>query len=99
MPPDYCKAALKRKDDIVSRKIAGETILVPVAGKAASLQRIFALNEVGEFIWTRLDGIRTTDQIAAELSDSYDVSLEQALSEACEFIEELLGAELVEEVR
>ena len=36
----------RRQDDIVSRHIAGETILVPVTARLADMQRIYALNAV-----------------------------------------------------
>jgi hypothetical protein len=88
----------RKKPEIVSRQIAGETILVPVVGRAADMQRIFSLNEVGEFIWSRLDGNRNIGQIAEEIVKVFNIGNEQANSEAEEFIKELIGAELIEEV-
>ena len=39
-----------REKDIISRDIAGETILVPIRGNLADMQCVFTLNPVGIFI-------------------------------------------------
>ncbi len=53
---DILQQKFKKKEEIVSREIAGETILVPIKGKLADMQRIFALENVSEYIWQQLDG-------------------------------------------
>jgi hypothetical protein len=88
----------KPREGIVSRKIAGETILVPVMGKLADMQRIFTLNSVGEFIWSRLDGKRGLREISSEIVSSFEVEKEQADAEMEEFISELLKEDLIETV-
>lgn len=88
----------RKKQEIVSRQIAGETILVPLMGTAADMQRIFALNAVGEFIWSRLDGKRSIGEITLEIVGVFNIGKEQADSEIAEFIKELIEAELIDEV-
>ena len=43
----------------VTRQIAGETLIMPVAGRVADLESIYVLNEVGSRIW-QLVGSPTT---------------------------------------
>jgi hypothetical protein len=93
---DMTAAVFRKKGETVSRHIAGETILVPVMGSLASMQRIFAMNPVGEFIWSRLDGIKSLGQIAAEIASSFNISHEQALADTEEFIRLLLQEDLLE---
>ena len=71
----------------VTRRIASETILVPVTGTVADLTSVYTLNDVGSFIWHLIDGRRTAQAIADAVSAEYDVSLEQA----AEDVEELLA--------
>lgn len=40
----------RHSGDVVNRQILGDTLLVPVRGKLADLQRIFALNPVARHI-------------------------------------------------
>jgi len=88
-------ACFKQEDHVVTREIVGETILVPIRGKLADMQRIFTLNEVGAYIWTHLDGSRDLEEICQGLETKFDVRREQAESDLNEFVSELLEAELI----
>jgi len=84
--------------DVVRRTVAGETILVPIKGKLADLQRVYVLNEVADFVWERLDGKHTVDAICAEACDTYDVPTDEVTEDVVTFLGELTGHGLVEEV-
>jgi hypothetical protein len=86
----------RKKEDLLTRQIAGETIVVPIRGKLADMQRIFALNPVAEFIWERMDGHKSVAEISGELSDRFEVSETQARSDVLAFVSELAEAGLIE---
>jgi hypothetical protein len=88
----------QRTKDIVSRSVAGELFLVPVAGNLADMQRIFTLTKVAEFIWDRLDGQRSLSDIRNDVVEQFDVDEEQADSDIQVFLTELLTEGLVQEV-
>ncbi len=94
--PEWGDAYIRNRD-VVFRKIAGELFLVPIRGKLADMERIFALTPVAEFIWEMLDGQRSLDEVRAAVVDNFDVDTEQAGSDIMEFIGELLEAGLVVE--
>ena len=73
---------------LVTRRIAGETNLVPVTGGVADLHAVYTLNDVGSFIWHLIDGRRTAQAIADAVSSEYDVTVERA----AEDVDELLTA-------
>lgn len=85
----------KKKKEIVSREIAGETILVPISGKLADMQRIFSLNPVAEYIWNQLNGERNLQEISSSIPSVFDVNKEQAYADVQEFIAELLKEDLI----
>jgi len=87
-----------RKQDVVTRTVAGENMLVPVTGTLAATQCIFVLNEQGQFIWDRLDGQQSMAAILQEIQDEFDVSPEQAQMDLTSFIEELEKESLIKEV-
>ena len=89
---DVC---FKQEDHVVTREIIGETILVPIRGKLADMQRVFTLNEVGAYIWSHLDGQRNLKEICQGLETEYDVDREQAKRDLNEFISVLVDASLV----
>lgn len=72
----------------VTRRIAGETILVPVTGTVADLDAVYTLNDVGSFIWHLIDGRRSAQALAEAVSAEYDVTLERAAQD----VDELLAA-------
>ena len=86
-----------RNGDVISRKIAGELFLVPVKGKIADMEKIFALTAVAEYIWDSLDGRKNLNEILNKVMDRFDVEHEQAESDIREFIMELMGAGLIAE--
>jgi hypothetical protein len=88
----------KKIDDVIARQIAGETLLVPIRGELADMQKIFALNPVAEYIWQQLDGRQSLAQISQGLLARFEVAEEQAEADLAEFIAELLAAGLIVEV-
>ena len=90
-------SAFAKKGEFVARKIAGETILVPVRGRVGDLDAIYNLNEVGGFIWTLLDGRSAFDQIVEAVCSEFDVQPDQAARDTAEFLGALADAGLVQE--
>ena len=85
----------RKKEEIVTRKIAGETILVPIRGSLADMQKIFSLNPVGEFIWQEINGQKNLQQISESIQSVFDVSQEEADTDVQDFITELLREGLI----
>jgi hypothetical protein len=92
-------STFRKKKEIVTRRIAGETLLVPVYGDLANMERIFALDPVAEFIWEQLDGEKSLKDIRDGVLGAFDVKEEKAETDMFEFIEELLKADLIEQAR
>lgn len=72
---------LVRCNDLVTRRIAGETLIVPIRGDIADMERLFWLNEVGSRMWSLLDGARTLQQVADLVAEEYEVSAEEACAD------------------
>ncbi len=87
----------KKDECIATREVAGETILVPIRGKLAEMQRIFSLNPVARYIWQELNGKRTVEEIRDDVLANFAVEKEQADAEIHQFITELLEAGLIKE--
>ena len=93
-----CETVLTKREEIVSREIAGETILVPIRGKLVDLQRIFSVNPVGAYIWRQLDGQKTLAEVRDGVLETSEVETQRAEADLREFIAELLVAELIRKV-
>ncbi len=72
------KKFFAKSDDLATRDIAGETIIVPVKNNVGDLNSIYTLNEIGTFIWRLIDGATSTTQIVNAICEEYDVQSEEA---------------------
>ncbi len=94
MTDDWLEARYEKDPNIVYREIAGEAILVPIHRGVGDMDSIYTLNEVGVFLWKRLDGDTRAEDLKAALLDEYDVSARVAEADLFEFLQNLeeLGA-------
>lgn len=92
---DFWNTVYQKSDDIVSRKIADETLLVPIRGNLADMQRIFSLNPVAEYVWQAIDGKRSLHDIRAGVLAHFEVAPEECEKDIRTFIGELLENHLI----
>jgi hypothetical protein len=80
---------------VVTRRIANETVIVPMTANVADLDSVYTLNEVGSFVWERLDGKQTAQAIAEMVAAEFDVALDQAVRDVDELLTALEAKGLV----
>jgi len=88
--PDY-----KKGENVVTRRIAGETLLIPISGKLADLKQVFSLEGIAPDIWKFLDGEHSLEDIADAIVSEYEVDRETAARDIAELADKLLDAGLV----
>jgi hypothetical protein len=81
----------ERNPDFVFRKIVDEMILVPIRADVADMECIYTLNEVGAFIWDRLDGQATLAEIQVAVQDEYEADAETIAADVVAFVQDLDG--------
>jgi hypothetical protein len=99
---DHASLVVQRSDDqrsFVTREIAGETLIVPVTGRAMDLESIYVLNPVGSRIWALLRSPTTAGQIAGIVASEFEVSPEHAAGDVTEFLESLSARGLIRELK
>ena len=87
-----------KEKDLVTRCVAGETIVVPIKNNVGDLDSIYTLNEVGTTIWELIDGKNSVSRIAEVISNTYEVKLEEAERDALQFINSLEKAGMIRTV-
>ena len=87
-----------KEKDLVTRDVAGETIVVPVRSNVGDLDSIYTLNEVGTAIWGLIDGRKDVQKIIEKICSEYEISAEEAEQDIFEFIEQLKEIGVVREV-
>ena len=87
-----------RSDNVVSRVIAGETLIVPVRRGVADLASLFSFNAVGSTIWEALGKPRTVDELVSVVADAYDVTPEKAREDLQVFLNEAQTAGIIQAI-
>ena len=79
----------------MTRAIAGETLIIPIARATADLESIFTLNAVGSRIWELLECPVAPSQLVATIACEFDVSATDADRDVAEFLDSLRAVGLI----
>jgi hypothetical protein len=81
---------------VVSRRVGGETLIVPVRGKVGDLASIYSFNQTGSLIWQSLESSKTLVELIGAVQQEYAVGYEQAEHDVKQFLQDTLSVGLVE---
>ena len=87
---DKCETHLEqvfvRSLAVVSRRVGGETLIVPVRGKVGDLASIYSFNQTGSLIWQSLESPKTLVELIGAVQQEYAVGHEQAEHDVKQFL-------------
>ena len=86
---------MKVDKEFVLREIAGDNILVPVGETALDFNGLITLNEVGAFLWNKLQNDITIDGLVQEVLNEYEVDEDTARKDILEFVDYLKKADII----
>lgn len=84
---------------VIQRQVAGETVLVPIAGGRVDLEYLYRLNDVGAAVWEELGKPATLDNIIENVCTQFrtdDHDSTDIPTHIRSFVDELHEAGLVE---
>jgi hypothetical protein len=84
-----------RSDSLVSRVIAGQTLIIPVRKGVGDLASIYSLNEVASSIWNLLLVPRGKEEIVDTLNKEFAGNLQQIERDVEAFLAEMQSAGLI----
>ena len=90
---DHLIAYPRRHPDTAFRQVGDDGGLVVLPGRA----EVKVLNPVGIAVFSRLDGSKDVDALAAAVAEEFDVELDQARQEVVEFLQDLAREGLLAE--
>src|SRR5579871_4897766 len=95
MPSNFENQRFVRSRSVVSRKVGGETLVVPVRGKVGDLASIYTFNGTGSLIWQSLESPRSLSELIAVIEQEYEVAHDQARQDVTQFLQDMMAADLV----
>src|ERR1700678_4418011 len=87
-----------RSSNLVSRDVAGDTVVVPICRGVGDLDSIFTFNAVCTFLWGLLAHSRSESELAAFVARRFAVSEDAAMTDVRHFLAELAGVGLVQTI-
>lgn len=85
-----------RSRAVVSRAMAGETLVIPIRGRVGDLASIYSFNHTGSLIWKLLEKQSTLPQLVDGVAGEYGVQTELVQEDVKKFLGEMVRAGLVE---
>lgn len=82
--------------EFVKRDIAGESFLVPIGEAAKKFSGLFALNELGEFLWKNIPGAADEAELVERVLGEYEVGRDEAEKDTAAFMDKLREMEIVD---
>ena len=80
---------MKRSDEFLLQDVAGTLVVVPVGEAAMAFRGMITLNATGAYIWELLESEQTEQSLTDALVARYEVSAEQARTDAEAFLAKL----------
>jgi hypothetical protein len=87
-----------RNTAIVSREVAGETIVVPICRGVGDLDSVYTFNPVGRSLWRLLEQGHSVEELADWVATHYEVDAKQAFLDVQSYLAELQEIGLVRTV-
>ena len=83
------------KKELIKREIAGECFLIPVGRTVYDANGLYALTEVGAFLWDLLPQARDEQELLEAVLEHYEVDRQRADADIAAFLEKLRGLEIL----
>lgn len=80
------------KKGMVLREVAGRTVVIPTGAASREFNGMVKLNDTGRLIWEGLAEGKSEEEIAASLTQKYQVSGEGALRDVRNFASKMTEA-------
>jgi hypothetical protein len=87
-----------RNQEVVSRKIEDELIIVPIRSGVGDLNSLYTLNPVGSVLWDFMTENHTVDEMVQRVCDEFEVTAAQAQQDIETFLDSLVEEQLVQSV-
>ena len=87
---------MKVKDNFILRRIAGESLLIPVGEAALSVKGLIALSESGCLLYERLQRDCSRQDLIDLLTDAYEVTEQTAGEDVDAFLEKMRMLDMLE---
>lgn len=88
---------MKIKENYILRSVAGENLVVPIAGSSVNFNSVITLNGSGKFLWEQLQTDTDTESLIKAILGEYEIDRETAEKDVLSFVKSLRENGILEE--
>lgn len=77
---------MKIKDGFITKKVAGDVIVIPAEQALVDFKAIITLNETGAFLWELLKEDTSKEKLLEEMAKEYDADEKTLSADIDEFL-------------
>lgn len=86
---------MKIEKEFILREIVGDYVIVPTGKTALEFNGLITVNELGAFIWKKLQQEVSEDELIQEILEEYEVDEETARHDVEEFLNKLTECKIL----
>lgn len=86
---------MKIEKEFILREIAGDYVIVPTGKTALEFNGLITVNELGAFIWKKLQQEVSEDELIQDILEEYEVDEETARHDVEEFLNKLTECKIL----
>jgi hypothetical protein len=86
---------MKIQKELLKREVGGEAFLVPLGKTVFESNGLFALTEVGSFIWDLLPEAETEEELLGKILEEYEVDEDTARKDLAQFLDKLRDMNII----
>ena len=83
------------KKELLKRDVAGETILIPLGKTVYDSHGLFALNELGSFLWDLLPAAQSEEELVSAVLAEYEADEKTVRGDIGEFLDKLREMDII----
>ena len=87
---------MKIDKSFILREIAGDYVIVPTGETALQFNGLITVNEVGAFLWEKLQEEITEQELVQAVLAEYEVDADTAQKDVSEFLDYLVKGSILE---
>jgi hypothetical protein len=87
---------MKIDKSFILREIAGDYVIVPTGETALQFNGLITVNEVGAFLWEKLQEEITEQELVEAVLAEYEVDADTAKKDVSEFLDYLVKGSILE---
>lgn len=85
-----------RNREVVSRRIQGELVIVPIRRGVGDLNSLYTLNSVGSVLWEYMSESHSLPEMIRRVCQEFEVTRDQAQADIEGFLDALLEEKLIQ---